>query len=272
MDKPQIYQQKEYAKGYDDDRYGGEFGQYLHDLDLNTFLSLMDLSYINVLDVGAGTGKISIPLAVQSRHVVAVDSSEEMIKILSMKAKKGDVQLETIICDAHRLCFDDKAFDCAVSSRLSMHLDDWRKAISELCRISAVATIIDFPPCLSFAGLSSVLRNIKCFFIPTIQTYKTFYIKDVVDQFHKHDFGIEVSFLAMGWIRCVLILISMIPISIAGLGIREGSLILLLRPFGTIDEEGLAFSLLVFAVSVVLVGLIGSLIGGKNLFRSKFSR
>jgi 2-polyprenyl-3-methyl-5-hydroxy-6-metoxy-1,4-benzoquinol methylase len=191
MDKTQIYQQKEYAEGYDDDRYGGEFGQYLHDLELNTFLSLIDLSYKNVIDVGAGTGKISIPLAIQSRHVVAVDSSEEMIKILSMKAKKRDVQLETIICDAHRLCFNDKAFDCAVSSRLLMHLDDWREAISELCRISAVATIIDFPPCLSFAGLGAVLRNIKCFFNPTIQTYKTFFLKDVVDEFHKHDFEID---------------------------------------------------------------------------------
>jgi glycosyltransferase 2 family protein len=84
--------------------------------------------------------------------------------------------------------------------------------------------------------------------------------------------GIEVSFLAMGWIRCVVVLISMIPISIAGLGIREGSFILLFRPFGILDEEALAFSLLVFTVNVVLVGLIGGLIEGKNLFLSKFSR
>lgn len=81
--------------------------------------------------------------------------------------------------------------------------------------------------------------------------------------------GIEVSFLAMGWIRCVVVLISMIPISIAGLGIREGSLILLLRPFGILDEEALAFSLLVFAVNVVLVGFIGGLIEGEKLLLSK---
>ncbi|HEX9665261.1 MAG TPA: class I SAM-dependent methyltransferase [Thermodesulfobacteriota bacterium] len=192
MDKPDIYQQEDYAQDYDEDRYGGAFGQYLHDLELNTFLSLIDLSYINVLDVGAGTGKLSIPLTIQSRHVVAVDSSEEMIKILRIKAKKRDVELKTIICDANRLCFNEKAFDCVVSSRLLMHLKDWREAIAELCRISRGAAIIDFPPCLSFAGLGSLLRKLKRFLIPDTQTYKAFIIRDVIDEFHKHDFELVV--------------------------------------------------------------------------------
>jgi uncharacterized protein (TIRG00374 family) len=72
--------------------------------------------------------------------------------------------------------------------------------------------------------------------------------------------GIKISFFAMGWIRCVAVLISMIPMSIAGLGVREASLIFLLRPFSIVDDEALAFSLLVFAVNFVLVGLIGGLI------------
>lgn len=82
--------------------------------------------------------------------------------------------------------------------------------------------------------------------------------------------GIQISFLAMGWIRCVAVLISMIPMSIAGLGVREASLILLLRPFGIVDDEALAFSLLVFAVNFVLVGLLGGLIevGRLLLWRS----
>jgi glycosyltransferase 2 family protein len=78
--------------------------------------------------------------------------------------------------------------------------------------------------------------------------------------------GIEISLFAMGWIRCVVVLISMIPISIAGLGIREGSLILLLRPFGVSDEEALALSLLVFVVNAVFIGFIGGLLEGKNYF------
>ena len=63
----------------------------------------------------------------------------------------------------------------------------------------------------------------------------------------------------------------MIPISIAGLGVREGLLILLLRPFAVLDEEALAFSLLVFAVNVVLVGLLGDLIeaGQASIWRSE---
>ncbi|VVM05782.1 hypothetical protein MAMC_00790 [Methylacidimicrobium cyclopophantes] len=48
-----------------------------------------------------------------------------------------------------------------------------------------------------------------------------------------------------------------LPVSISGLGIREGALLYLLGSFGVSREEAVAFSLLLFAV-----GLVWSLVGG----------
>lgn len=75
---------------------------------------------------------------------------------------------------------------------------------------------------------------------------------------------IEISFFAMGWIRCAVVLITMIPISISGLGVREGSLILLLKPYGIQDDESLALSFLVFTITVFLIGFIGGILEGRR--------
>ncbi|MGH7799265.1 MAG: hypothetical protein ACREOW_01375 [Thermodesulfobacteriota bacterium] len=41
---------------------------------------------------------------------------------------------------------------------------------------------------------------------------------------------IDISFIAIGWIRGTVVMVTMIPIFLSGLGVREGSLILLLSP------------------------------------------
>ncbi len=78
--------------------------------------------------------------------------------------------------------------------------------------------------------------------------------------------GMDISFVAMGWVRCAVVLITMVPITIAGLGVREGALIFLLRPYGVQDDQAVALSILVFAVTVLMIGLLGGLIEGIKLF------
>ena len=60
-------------------------------------------------------------------------------------------------------------------------------------------------------------------------------------------------------------LVLMLPISWSGLGVREGSLILLLRPYGVAPEDAVALSLLVF-----LRGTLGAICGGLLQARSFF--
>ncbi len=75
----------------------------------------------------------------------------------------------------------------------------------------------------------------------------------------------DVSIWVMMWITSVVLLIQIAPISISGLGIREGTLFFLLGKYNIPGSDALAFSFLVFSVSV-LVALIGGVIEVRNFF------
>jgi uncharacterized protein (TIRG00374 family) len=81
--------------------------------------------------------------------------------------------------------------------------------------------------------------------------------------------GWSISFVSLGWIRSGLILATMIPISISGLGLREAAALLLLGTYG--DDEAVAFSLLVFAITVLVFSLLGGVIEGRR-FANRESR
>ncbi len=71
--------------------------------------------------------------------------------------------------------------------------------------------------------------------------------------------GLRLSFVTLGWVRSVVLIVTALPISIGGLGVREGVLLILLRPYGVADRDTLAFSLLVFAVTMVCTGVLGGI-------------
>ena len=189
MSKRSLYQQSSYAAAYDKEKFGGLFGRHAQELEVETVLSLMNASDRRVLDVGAGTGKLSLPLLRQSRQVTSVDLSFEMIRLAGEKAAHERMPLAPVICDAHHLCFPDEAFDCVVASRLVMHLTDWKKGLAEMCRV-AEEVIIDFPPLMSFGGLDSFFKRCQRLFAADVQTYRTFLISHLVGELKKHHFQI----------------------------------------------------------------------------------
>jgi uncharacterized protein (TIRG00374 family) len=75
----------------------------------------------------------------------------------------------------------------------------------------------------------------------------------------------DISFISIAWIRSVVTIITMIPISVSGVGIREGSLVFLLRPFGIFGEKAVSLSLLVFGTTVLLIGITGGLLEARKL-------
>ena len=76
--------------------------------------------------------------------------------------------------------------------------------------------------------------------------------------------GMDLSIVSVGWVRSFIVIISVIPISISGFGIREGSLIYLLQPYSVSAPEAVALSLLFFSKSLI-VGVIGGLLEAKTL-------
>ncbi|MEE8554924.1 MAG: lysylphosphatidylglycerol synthase transmembrane domain-containing protein [bacterium] len=68
---------------------------------------------------------------------------------------------------------------------------------------------------------------------------------------------IDLSFVQVGWIRCVVGILVMLPISFSGLGVREVTLVLLLSPYGVPQSDALALSFLLFACAMLLRALGG---------------
>jgi uncharacterized membrane protein YbhN (UPF0104 family) len=75
-----------------------------------------------------------------------------------------------------------------------------------------------------------------------------------------HAVGIEVSFATVAWARGILIVCAMLPVSLAGLGLRELSMIALLAAYGYGAEDAMAYSLIAFGVFIVGKGLIGGML------------
>ena len=71
--------------------------------------------------------------------------------------------------------------------------------------------------------------------------------------------GIHIEFVTIAWIRSGIILATMIPISISGLGIREGAAYVLMNRYGIIAKESIAFSFIIFLTTILIPGLLGGL-------------
>jgi ubiquinone/menaquinone biosynthesis C-methylase UbiE len=92
----------------------------------------------HVLDVGAGTGLLTLPAAARAARVTAVDISPAMCARLSrVLAERGVGNVAVVVGDATRLPLPDASVDLAVSNYCLHHLDDPGKerALGELARV-----------------------------------------------------------------------------------------------------------------------------------------
>jgi uncharacterized membrane protein YbhN (UPF0104 family) len=70
---------------------------------------------------------------------------------------------------------------------------------------------------------------------------------------------IDLDFLTIAWVRSAAMVVALLPVSVSGLGLRESAAIYLLRPYGVAPADALSLSLAVFAITMLLVGLVGGL-------------
>jgi glycosyltransferase 2 family protein len=76
---------------------------------------------------------------------------------------------------------------------------------------------------------------------------------------------LDLSLATIGWTRAAAMLAAILPISVAGLGVREGVLVLLLAPYAVPAPDALAYGLLAFAATVLAPGMVGALIEADRL-------
>jgi SAM-dependent methyltransferase len=90
---------------------------------------------IRFLDVAAGSGALSIPAARLGAQVLAVDQSATMLQLLTARAHREGLDIQTRVMDGHALELDDESFDVAGSQFGVMLFPDMPKGIREMARV-----------------------------------------------------------------------------------------------------------------------------------------
>jgi len=91
-----------------------------------------------VLDVGAGTGLLALAVAPSVAHVIAVDSSPAVCRLLEAEARDREVgNIEVVVADARKLPLPDSSIDLVLSNYCLHHISDVDKqvALREFARV-----------------------------------------------------------------------------------------------------------------------------------------
>lgn len=86
-----------------------ECGAYVADLPLWRSLA-GDVGDGPVLDIGAGTGRVSLDLARAGHTVVAGDLEPHLLRALRERAERYDVVVRTVVSDARTIALDGETF------------------------------------------------------------------------------------------------------------------------------------------------------------------
>lgn len=78
----------------------------------------------------------------------------------------------------------------------------------------------------------------------------------------------HLSFIAVGWVRCYIMLVTLLPLTMMGIGVRDGSLILLLNTYSIAPALAVSYSMLLLGRTFVL-GLLGGLSELWNIWRER---
>src|SRR5262249_6461458 len=127
-----------------------------------------------ILDVGTGTGRAALFFARGGADVTGVDASEEMLAIARERAGREGVAVRFQTGDAHALSLADRSCDVAVCLRVIMHTPDWRRVVSELCRVADQIVVIDYPSSWSTALVESIGRRALSTLGLSKEPYRTF--------------------------------------------------------------------------------------------------
>lgn len=110
-----------------------ECGRYRQDLSL--WLELAEQAVANggaVLDVGCGTGRVTMPLAQAGHHVVALDREPELLEELARRA--GGLPVETVCADARDFSLPGRGFALVIVPMQTIQLLGGASAHSEFFR------------------------------------------------------------------------------------------------------------------------------------------
>nr|MDO8081642.1 class I SAM-dependent methyltransferase [Candidatus Freyarchaeota archaeon] len=102
---------------------------------VSLFKRCIRINKLRVLDVGCGSGGVSIAFAKNGAHVVSIDLNKNCTKITKIRACEEKVLLDVLNADASNSPFSDEVFDILVCNDVIEHIPDVNKFFSEISRL-----------------------------------------------------------------------------------------------------------------------------------------
>lgn len=98
------------------------------------------------LEIGAGTGYFSLNLLRQGilSDATCTDVSAGMLETLSASAERLHLDVETVVCDAENLPFENNSFDVVFGHAVLHHIPDLERAFSEFRRVLKPGGLVAF--------------------------------------------------------------------------------------------------------------------------------
>jgi len=123
----------EYAHEYDDSLPKTPFWNANDKLSIYRWAKIVNKSYI-VVDFGCGSGRSTIPFALNGAKVLGFDISFEMIKKAKKNLKRLNLNKNTefFVADCENSPFKDKIADIGIMFGVLHHISDPQKALNEL--------------------------------------------------------------------------------------------------------------------------------------------
>ncbi|GAA3234870.1 methyltransferase domain-containing protein [Nonomuraea helvata] len=97
----------------------------------------------HVLDVGSGQGTQALRMAARGHHVVALDASRDLLRLLEAGIQPG-MAVRTVQAEAERLgeLFEPGSFDAVLCHGVLMYFDDPDPLLADLARLLAPGGIL----------------------------------------------------------------------------------------------------------------------------------
>lgn len=186
-----VYADPAMAEAFDALRFGGPIGRLVAETQERVIASfLAPVAGRTVLDVGTGTGRAAMALAIRGASVTGVDASAEMLAVAERRAADAKVDVTFARGDAHALAFPDRSFDAVICLRVLMHTPDWRISLAELCRVARDRVVFDYPALSSAAALQAATRHVAYAFGARVEAYRVFSDRAVRAAFRQSGFRI----------------------------------------------------------------------------------
>jgi 2-polyprenyl-3-methyl-5-hydroxy-6-metoxy-1,4-benzoquinol methylase len=113
-----------------------------------------------LLDLGCGTGRLTIPLAKRGYDVYGTDINSDVVSIARDKAQEGNVSAHFTVAQAETLPFSDDIFEICIADSVLEHVADWKKTLDEVARVLKKGGIAYFDAANAFCPIPTEVKYI----------------------------------------------------------------------------------------------------------------